>query len=254
MISGKKQYLLLVFQLLSIAITIVWQGLLYAQPTMPIGPNGCLNIKAVQIGVREGLSQGQTNIIAIDKKGYLWTATKDGLNRFDGSSFKVFRHNADDTMSISDNFVSLLLIDRNDHIWTSTLNGKLDLFDRETETFIHVRDPSTGGEIGTEYQVGGLWEDEKGNLIAKTNKGVKIIYVVSKGGLQKRPTFKMKKLEEVYPALKPIFSDPQNIWHINFTTDGSLILNKLDTVFAFTAAMLATNSHPIKSLGGLIGW
>lgn len=56
-----------------------------------------------QLNTRDGLSQSTINYILQDSSGFLWFATDDGLNRYDGYSFKVFRNEAANLRSISSN-------------------------------------------------------------------------------------------------------------------------------------------------------
>ena len=58
-----------------------------------------------------------------DKKGFLWFGTKDGLNRFDGNDFKIFRNDPDRPGTIGDNFVHCLFEDKSQHLWVGTRRG-----------------------------------------------------------------------------------------------------------------------------------
>ena len=64
------------------------------------------------ISTTEGLSQGLVNDILQDRDGFIWIATKSGLNRFDGYNFKVFMNDPQDSNSISSNAISNLLEDQ----------------------------------------------------------------------------------------------------------------------------------------------
>lgn len=92
--------------------------------------------------VDDGLSQGFVSSITQDKNDFMWFGTADGLNRFDGYDFRVFRFNASDTTSLPDNFVTELYTDKAGRIWTGTFLGGLSCFNIETETF--YRFPITG--------------------------------------------------------------------------------------------------------------
>ena len=70
---------------------------------------------------KEGLSQGMVSSILQDKEGYIWFATKDGLNKYDGYNITVYRHNPDDPFSLPDNYVTKIAEDTNGNFWVSTL-------------------------------------------------------------------------------------------------------------------------------------
>ncbi|MBS4027470.1 MAG: hypothetical protein KGZ58_02440 [Ignavibacteriales bacterium] len=86
------------------------------------------------ITVNEGLSQNSVHAIFQDREGFLWFGTQDGLNRFDGISFKVFKHSNEDSTTISDNYILAITEDRNNNLWIATRNGA-NRFDKTTEIF-----------------------------------------------------------------------------------------------------------------------
>ena len=77
------------------------------------------------------------NCILQDHQGYMWFGTKDGLNRYDGYSFKIYKANLYDSTSIGDNHISYLYEDDLHHLWISTQLGGLFLFDRTKNAFIN---------------------------------------------------------------------------------------------------------------------
>ncbi len=87
---------------------------------------------------KEGLSQGMINSILQDAEGYIWFATKDGLNKYDGYTITVYRHNPDDNYSLPDNYVNFIFEDNNKNIWVNTLSRGLYIFEKNTERFFPV--------------------------------------------------------------------------------------------------------------------
>ena len=94
-------------------------------------------IKFDRISLEQGLSQSSINCILQDRQGFMWFGTQDGLNRFDGYSFKVYRHDAADPNSLSDNFVRSITEDATGALWIGTETAGVDKFDRDTGQFTH---------------------------------------------------------------------------------------------------------------------
>lgn len=92
--------------------------------------------------VENGLSNNTVYCCLQDKKGFVWFGTKDGLNRFDGYTFKIFRHSIKDVSSIANNLIHTLYIDTEGVLWVGTDQG-LDKYNAETESFIHINPENT---------------------------------------------------------------------------------------------------------------
>lgn len=103
------------------------------------------NRKFEHLSASDGLSDNNILAILQDKQGFIWFGTDDGLNRYDGYSFKTFKHNPADTNSLSHNVAKCLYQDKSGNIWIGTHGGGLNKFDPVTETFAHY---STKGHKG----------------------------------------------------------------------------------------------------------
>ena len=75
------------------------------------------------LSIRNGLSQNTVNAILQDRKGFMWLGTKDGLNRYDGLSFRKFKHDAANPRGIGNSFITSLYEDFNGNIWVGTDAG-----------------------------------------------------------------------------------------------------------------------------------
>lgn len=101
------------------------------------GPEAFAQINRCQFTrftTNDGLPDNNVHRIIQDAQGYLWFGTANGLCRYDGYEFTVFKHRFQDSRSLSDNFVNALLADSRGRIWAGTQNG-LNLFDPATNTF-----------------------------------------------------------------------------------------------------------------------
>lgn len=120
----------------------------------------------------QGLSQSVVNAIAQDSTGFIWLATQDGLNRFDGSQVRVFKRNPDDPASLSANNVTALLVDRSGYLWLGTNGGGLDRFDPATEVFTHFRHvPGDANSLNSNL-IYSLVEAADGTLWVGTDQGL----------------------------------------------------------------------------------
>ncbi len=92
------------------------------------------NLRFNKFTTENGLSDDHVVAILKDEKGYLWMATQNGFDRFDGVEFKTFLHNPFDSNSVLSNFVSSLAEDSLGRIWVSTYNG-LSMYNPATGKF-----------------------------------------------------------------------------------------------------------------------
>ncbi|MGB3606719.1 MAG: two-component regulator propeller domain-containing protein [Psychroserpens sp.] len=116
-------------------------------------------------GLEDGLSQITVRSLLKDSNGFLWLGTQDGLNRFDGTSFKVYKNRKNDSLSISGNFINALVEDNKGNIWIGTNDNGISIYDSGTNTF-----KST--DINSGY-CGSLSKSENGTIVATApNKGI----------------------------------------------------------------------------------
>ncbi|MEX0967158.1 MAG: two-component regulator propeller domain-containing protein [Bacteroidia bacterium] len=134
-------------------------------------------IKFRHLTIEHGLSQNTVHSITQDRQGFMWFGTQDGLNRYDGYSFKHFRHEFDDSLSISDNFILSLFEDSKGQLWIGTDGGGLNRYDEKKESFVRYLQPGvlSGQEQAikitniVEDNNGNLWLGSQGNRIIKFN-------------------------------------------------------------------------------------
>ena len=98
-----------------------------------------------QIGVLDGLPSNRVNALAEDRQGYLWIATRDGLARYDGLGFRVWRVEH----GLGDNYVWSVHVDAEDRVWAGTRYGGLSMLDAQRATFTHYNH-ATHPEIGVD--------------------------------------------------------------------------------------------------------
>ena len=91
-------------------------------------------LKSSQLSTQNGLSNSNVFDITQDNQGFIWFATEDGLNRFDGKNFVTYRHNANNKNSIANNLIRKIFYDSEHTLWIGTQNG-LSRYNRELDNF-----------------------------------------------------------------------------------------------------------------------
>lgn len=135
-------------------------------------------LKFSYYSLEQGLSQSNVFCILQDKRGFLWVGTQDGLNRFDGYTFTIFR-NSLQSGSIADSHIQALYEDKNGMLWVGTKNGGLSMFDYTTEKFTNFGVGAQPSGLGTSTggntpgaDIRGIAEDANGALWLATNDGL----------------------------------------------------------------------------------
>src|SRR5450432_3319069 len=76
-----------------------------------------------KLDISNGLSNNQVNCIYKDKTGFLWAGTMAGLNRYDGYQFRVFKHDARDTATLSDDYIQHITEGPGGKLWVENRTG-----------------------------------------------------------------------------------------------------------------------------------
>jgi len=93
-------------------------------------------IEFTHLRVADGLSQSWVKSICQDQYGFMWFGTNDGLNKYDGYNFTVYKNSPKNKNSLSDNSIESLYEDKNGNLWIGTGNG-LNFYDRNDDRFTH---------------------------------------------------------------------------------------------------------------------
>jgi PAS domain S-box-containing protein len=127
-----------------------------------------------KISIEDGLSQSDANCILQDRRGFIWIATEDGLNRYDGYIFKIYRNDPDDPFSLSRNNIKTIYEDRAGVLWIGTYGGGLDKYERDKDHFIHYTHiPNDYRSISNNF-IRVIYEDRTGKLWIGTEDGLNV--------------------------------------------------------------------------------
>lgn len=121
----------------------------------------------MNLSSKDGLSSNIVNIILKDKYGFMWFGTDDGLNKFDGKEFKIYRHDSNDSSSIITNEIVDLHEDKKGNLWIAT-EGGLVLYDRKTDSFKKF-------EEKTRMVLTAIHSDKSGNIWISGFNGILIL-------------------------------------------------------------------------------
>jgi ligand-binding sensor domain-containing protein/signal transduction histidine kinase len=113
-----------------------WGGVQASKaPTYQSNPENSIGFE--RLSREEGLSQGSILCILQDSLGFMWFCTEDGLNRYDGYEFTVYRHDPDDEDTLGQGDISSIHEDQEGMLWIRLYMGGLDRYDRKTGRFTH---------------------------------------------------------------------------------------------------------------------
>ena len=132
-------------------------------PTLPAGAGRRINFE--RLASAQGLPGSSVNCIIQDHKGFLWVGTDDGLSRYDGYEFEVYRNDPADVESLASNNITALYEDRTQALWIGTAGGGLVQFDRDQETFRRIPLlPKDELEQPGQPEIRAIYEDQNAQL------------------------------------------------------------------------------------------
>ena len=135
------------------------------------------------ISVDKGLSQSTVFTIVQDTLGFMWMATQDGLNRYDGESFTVYRPSKGDKNSLQSNFIRSIYLDHKGLIWVGGNQG-ISRYDYATNSFKNYQLPRKSGE----WFISSIIQDA-GNLIWASSSAGEIFHLDQSSGQFKQINF-----------------------------------------------------------------
>jgi ligand-binding sensor domain-containing protein/DNA-binding CsgD family transcriptional regulator len=123
------------------------------------------------LSTESGLSQSTITTIFQDRMGFLWVGTADGLNRYDGYEFVVFRHDERNAHSLSDSSITSILEDSRGRLWIGTRNG-LNRLASDRRSFIRFLPNPRDPESLSDARIKAIYEDRSGHLWIGTANGL----------------------------------------------------------------------------------
>lgn len=131
------------------------------------------DVKFEHITVEDGLSQGDVVDVLQDKMGFMWFATNDGLNRYDGKNFKIYRNLKGKDGSFYNKIVCLFE-DSDGTLWVGTFGGGLFRYIIETDSWINYVHDRNNPESISNNNISVILENEQGLWIGTYNNGLNL--------------------------------------------------------------------------------
>ncbi len=180
------------------------------------------------LSMEEGLSQTSISCILRDSRGFMWFGTEDGLNKYDGTNFTIYRHKPKDNNSLSSSYINAIAEDRDGFLWIGTKNG-LNYFDPDTESFRRYHHDPNDQRSLSHNEIYSLLKVHDDYLIIGTLNGLNI--------LQKKEKFLRYRPDDFkspYYAVTATKLDLQgNLWVLSTTMLEKFEFNGLSLKKAF---------------------
>ncbi|HEY2582239.1 MAG TPA: two-component regulator propeller domain-containing protein, partial [Mucilaginibacter sp.] len=130
--------------------------------------------KFSSLTIDNGLSQSNVKSILKDKYGFMWFSTDDGLNRYDGYNFTVYRHNPKNINSLPANSITALFEDNAGNLWIGS-GGGLSLYDPNTDTFTTLTANKNDERTLSSNDINCIFQDSKNNIWIGTYSGLNLL-------------------------------------------------------------------------------
>jgi signal transduction histidine kinase/ligand-binding sensor domain-containing protein len=121
------------------------------------------------ISTAQGLSQGMVFDLLQDTEGFIWVATKNGLNRYDGYSFKIFTNDPYNAHSLSSNTILKLFEDSKGRIWAGTENAGLNIYDKQSGKFYRIAHSNLNAASLSGNGIRSIMEMPDGRILVATD-------------------------------------------------------------------------------------
>ena len=150
---------------------VINYGFMYKE-VYGIERNKEININFDRLTIEDGLSQTSVEYIYQDNLGYIWFATNDGLNKFDGENFEVIRVDPHEENTLSANYITCIIQDKEEYLWVGTING-LNRINLESGEIKQYLSDGKSGSLSN-YGICEIFIDSKDRMWVSTLDGVNI--------------------------------------------------------------------------------
>jgi len=191
-------------------------------------------LKFSQLSTLDGLSNSNVFGVTQDHQGFIWFATEDGLNRFDGNNLVTYRHNASDEYSIADNIIRKIFIDRENTLWVGTQNG-LSRYNLELDNFDNFFNRARDDSSLRDNVIWDIYQNKNNNLKDEqaepllwisTNEGLHTLSVTTNVNDIKFKRISVRNYDDRIREIKTIFQDNKGSYWLGSYDKGIHLLSK----------------------------
>lgn len=209
-------------------------------------------IRFKQLTINDGLSQNAIYAITQDADGFMWFGSKDGLNKYNGYTFKVYYHNPEITSSISANYITALYSDSKHNLWVGAKDGVVNRYVKSMDGFQQIYLPIQSTNEINKSEIKSILEDSYGNLwVGTSEEGVFKIpiknNVVYQNGIKQYKTEEKNGERSLTNNISSIYEYPNGTLWIS-SRSGLLKMNIITENKAFYTFNLKHKDAPTSTV------
>jgi len=178
-------------------------------------------LKFTPLTIKQGLSQSYVYDIVEDHQGFMWVATQEGLNRYDGNEFVHYKNNILIENSVANNFIRKVFVDKSNTLWVGTQNG-LSKYNHETDSFENFYHDKHNTSSLQDNVIWDIYQDKADTLWVTTTEGVH--HYSPKTNQFNR--IKIRNHENKLKEIKTVFQDDQNNYWLGTYENGIYIVGE----------------------------
>jgi signal transduction histidine kinase/ligand-binding sensor domain-containing protein/DNA-binding response OmpR family regulator len=202
-------------------------------------PANAGNLYFYQISLKDGLSQSTVYNIAQDRKGIMWFATADGLNKYNGYTFTIYRNQIDNPHSILSNSIRALLVDSDGILWVGTMDG-LCHYDADQDGFVNYPARYKNQKL----EIYDIRENNNRQLLLGTNMGL-AVFDKRKGTIRLIKEFANSKVNVLFRIRDNVMVGTNKGLYLVSVTDGRT--SELDKELASAYIMAIIPDREMKN-------
>ena len=211
-------------------------------------PSFAGNPVRTRLGIEQGLSNNFVRCIYQDKNGFMWFGTYDGLNRYDGYEFKVFRNSFRNSRSLINNWINAISEDPQGNLWIGTRQGAC-VYQSQSNTFsfLYYYTPDKKTEQ-LKSVVKDIEAGQQGNMfVATAGKG---LLFFPKGGNVARSIPFENNASSPYEVTAVKAADDKHVWF--FAADKGLCVYEYKTGKAKLVNAAIRSANCIEAANGYL--